>query len=46
MTTFRVHYAGGDTVDVEADDPIDARQKANQQRGGIITKVKVVREAS
>lgn len=45
MTTYRVHFADGDKIDVDAEDPIDARQKANAQRGGIVTKVKVLKGA-
>lgn len=44
MTTFRVHYESGSFIDVDAEDPTDARQQANQQQGGRVTKVKVLKE--
>jgi hypothetical protein len=44
MTLFRVHYADGFTTDVDADRPDNARLKALEERKGIITKVKVVKE--
>lgn len=43
MATFRIHYAGGQTLDVTAETPSEARDKAQQQRAGIITKVKVLK---
>lgn len=47
MTTFRIHFETGETVDVEADHPDDARAKAAENRRGIrITKVKIVKEKS
>lgn len=44
MTLFRVHYTDGSTTDVEAERPDNARLKALEDRKGIITKVKVVKE--
>ena len=44
MTLFRVHYNDGSTMDVDADRPDNARLKALEERKGIITKVKVVKE--
>ncbi|EJN04286.1 hypothetical protein [Phyllobacterium sp. YR531] len=43
MTTFRVHYESGDFIDVDAEDPIEARQQANQRKSGQVTKVKVLK---
>lgn len=44
MTMFRVHYADGGTIDVDAGRPDNARKAALETRKGIILKVKVVKE--
>lgn len=44
MTTFRVHFADGRTVDIAAEDPKQAREIAKERHSGIIAKIKVVRE--
>lgn len=44
MTTFRIHFEDGTTLDVDADHPDDARAAAKDKRAGRITKVKVVKE--
>jgi len=48
LPIFRVHFA--DTtqppIDVPAEDAKDARDKAEKRRRGIITKVKLLREAN
>ena len=44
MTKFRVHYETGEIIDVDAEDPVDARQQANHQQAGKVTKVKVLKE--
>lgn len=43
ISTFRVHYDDGTTLDVDATSPDDARKVAKGRRSGIITKVKVKR---
>jgi len=43
MTLFRVHYADGTAIDVEAETPAEARGIAGKRRAGIVTKVKVVK---
>lgn len=46
MTTFRVH-AGGEHIDVSADNPEQARKiAAKSLQAAAITKVKVLKEAS
>ncbi|HEX7072940.1 MAG TPA: hypothetical protein VF226_02785 [Hyphomicrobiaceae bacterium] len=45
LTTFRVFYSDGSTVDVAAANPYDARAAARKQRDGQIKKVKRVKEA-
>lgn len=44
MTKFRVHYETGETIDLDAKDAVEARQNANKQQEGIVTKVKVLKE--
>lgn len=44
LTTFRVHFADGVTVDVDAETPPAAREIARRGHIGNITKVKVVKE--
>lgn len=47
MTTFRVHFTDGDRIDVDAATTTAARDQARDGKGGgIISKVKVVRESS
>lgn len=41
---FRLHYADGTTLDIDADTPTQAREISKTRRDGIITKVKVARE--
>jgi len=45
MTTFRVHFADGDKIDVHAANADAARKAAEAKRGGIVTKVKVLKGA-
>ena len=42
-TTFRVHFADGEKVDVAAASAADARKQAKAQRDGIVVKIKRVR---
>lgn len=44
MTQFRLHYSDGTTLDVDAENPTQAREIAKEIRTGIITKVKRVKE--
>ena len=44
MSTFRLHYTDGTTLDVDAPDPAAARKKAAEIRDGFIKKIKVVKE--
>jgi hypothetical protein len=44
MTAFRLHYTDGTTLDVDAENPVHAREIAKERRSGIVTKVKVVKE--
>jgi hypothetical protein len=47
VTRFRVHFLDGDVVDVTAGSPTAARDIARERKGGgIVSKVKVVREKS
>ncbi|MCV3209636.1 hypothetical protein OHD62_17480 [Mesorhizobium sp. YC-39] len=41
MPTFRIHYADGTKVQVDAETAIEARKIAERRRIGIITKVKL-----
>jgi len=41
---FRLHYTDGTTLDVDAENPTQARDIAKGRRDGIVTKVKVVKE--
>ncbi len=44
MTLFRVHFSDGDTIDIDAPNPTQARDIARDRKGGgIITKVKRVK---
>ncbi len=43
MTAFRIHYADGTKLTVQASNPADARKRASAKRDGIITKIKVER---
>jgi hypothetical protein len=44
MTTFRLHYDDGSTLEVDAETPGEARAVGATRRTGRICKVKVVRE--
>jgi len=44
VITFRVHFADGSTLDVDAENPTVARKQATALRPVIISKVKVVKE--
>lgn len=44
LIRFRVHFADGTTVDVDAATPTAARISAQGKNDAIVTKVKVVRE--
>ena len=44
MSVFRLHYTDGTTLDVDAENPTQAREIAKERRTGVITKVKVVKE--
>ena len=45
LIPFRVHFAGGQTVDVDATDPNSARDQAMKvHKGAIVTKIKRRRE--
>jgi hypothetical protein len=44
MSTFRLHYTDGTTLDVDAKNPTQAREIAKERRMGVITKVKIVKE--
>lgn len=44
MTTFRIHYVDRSIVDVDAQDPKQAREIAQERRDGKIAKVKVLKE--
>jgi hypothetical protein len=44
MTKFRVHYESGETIDLDAKDATDARERAKKRQPGIVTKVKVLKE--
>lgn len=46
LRTFRVHFEDGETVDVRAVHPDDARDQASQRHSGRIRKVKVVRDGA
>lgn len=43
LLTFRVHFADGVTIDVDAATPTAARIVAEKKHDAIVTKVKVVR---
>lgn len=46
ITTFRVHFTTGHSVDVDAANPNQARDIArDRNNGGIVTKVKIVKAA-
>ncbi|MCO5085111.1 MAG: hypothetical protein M9939_26455 [Mesorhizobium sp.] len=46
MTTFRVHFTSGETIDVIAANPTQARDIARARKGGgIVSKVKVLKGA-
>lgn len=42
---YRVHFADGTKVDVEADTPAQARAVAVARHQGVVTKIKIVKEA-
>lgn len=42
--TFRVHFADGTKVDVQADTPTEASAAAHRQRIGVISKIKRLKE--
>lgn len=44
MSVFRLHYSDGTTLDVDAENPTQAREIAKGRRTGVVTKVKVVKE--
>lgn len=44
MTVFRLHYTDGTTLDVDAENPAQAREIAKDRHKGIVAKVKVVKE--
>lgn len=46
MTQFRLHYTDGTTLDVDAENPTQAREIAKERRTGVITKVKRVKESA
>ncbi|TIM07572.1 hypothetical protein [Mesorhizobium sp.] len=41
MPTFRIHFADGTKLSVEANTALEARKKAERQRPGNISKVKL-----
>lgn len=41
---FRVHFADGTKIDVQADTPLEASAAAHRQRNGVITKIKRLKE--
>lgn len=41
MPTFRIHYADGTKITVDAETPAEARKIAERRRIGIITKLKL-----
>jgi hypothetical protein len=43
MSTFRLHYSDGTTLDVDAETPAKAREIAKERRTGTVTKVKVLK---
>lgn len=45
MSVFRLHYTDGTTLDVDAENPTQAREIAKERRTGVVTKVKVVKES-
>lgn len=46
MTTFRVHFTDGTSIDIVADHSDDARDIARKRKGGgIVSKVKVLKGA-
>jgi hypothetical protein len=46
LVTFRVFFADGSTVDVDAANPYDARAAAQKSRDAVILKVKRLKERS
>jgi hypothetical protein len=44
MLTFRIHFADGAKISVNAHTPAEARTKAQRQRPGIIAKIKLARD--
>lgn len=46
MAIFRLHYSDGTTLDVDAENPTQAREIAKERRTGVITKVKRVKESA
>lgn len=46
QVTFRIHFAGGDPLDIDAEDAREARKRAEAARPGvIIKKIKQLKEA-
>lgn len=43
---FRVHFADGDKLDIDAKTPAEAAASAKTARNGVITKIKLVKEAA
>lgn len=46
LRTFKVHYADGTKVVVDAQNPTAARKIAEKRHDGIVTKIKLVKEAA
>lgn len=46
MSVFRLHYSDGTTLDVDAENPTQAREIAKERRTGVVTKVKVLKESA
>lgn len=46
MSIFRLHYTDGTTLDVDAENPVQAREVAKERRTGVITKIKVLKETA
>lgn len=44
MTKFRVHYETGETIDLDAENATEARERAKRKQPGIVAKVKVLKE--
>ena len=46
MLIFRLHYSDGTTLDLEAENPTQAREIAKDRRTGVVTKAKRVKETA